>query len=906
MSDKVLIEIYNFADRKPFDIKLYEDAYYYLVDLPPDIQRTHPLMKRVSDLMAVCNAEKKYEPMERLYEVYRNTLFYSARVWFDDFCTAIEFDQPPEKKFYAPRRHYLRPMIQGYQKIFDGKIRLLTVSMPKRAGKAVTLDTELVTPTGTIRMGDVSVGTMLIGADGKPTVVTDVFPQGRVPVYEVRFTDGAKVKTCGNHLWEVKYHNVNTPSGVNGYSTQVLSTEQMLKNGLKGGHGKGEHSVYSVRYTAPVEYEHKDVPLDPYLLGVLIGDGNLTQSTPNLTCYDPDIICELTGRLPSNTMMVFSKTRRTRIIFSKKDRTHHNCEVSGLQQGLLDLNLSGKLAWEKKIPECYLYNDSQTRLELLQGLLDTDGCCSNRHIEFSTTSPFLRDDVIFLVRSLGGKASYKERTGRYTKNGEPVFTRTNYRVHIQFPSGIVPFKLPRKANVYNPKREQLYHYIEDIVPCGMEEAQCICVDNADHLFLLADHFVPTHNSQTEILFVLMMSGNHPEQSSLMEGTGDDLVNSFYKGCLEYLELPNQYCFYNIFPEVKLVQTNADLKTLNLVSKSRFPTVMCRSIDSRQVGLSEATNVLTLDDCVEGRKEAKNRALMDAKWEILSGDVIGRAIEGTPIIFTGTRYSIYDPIGRIQEYAEKEGWNWEAIEIPALDPVTDESNYEYVRKGKKVFTTAFFREQRELLSPEQFESEFQQQPFEAKGLLFNKDDLNYYINLPAEEPDAIFAVCDTAESGEDSVSMPVAYLYGADVYIHDVVFDNSQPEVTKPECARCLIKNKVDSATFESNNAGIYYARDVEEICKKRGYMISIRAKRTTANKQTKIEMASDNIKKRFWFKHPSKVKAGSQYWAFMRELTTYTRTGKVPHDDAPDSLAMLENELRSRLQPAVEVFQRPF
>lgn len=549
MSDKVLAQIYSMADKNPLDIKLYEDAYYYLVDLPPDIQRTHPLMKRVSYLMVVCKAEKNYEPMERLYEVYRNTLFYSARVWFDDFCTAIEFDRPLNKKFYAPRRHYLKPIIQGYQDVLDGKLQLLTVSLPKRGGK----------------------------------------------------------------------------------------------------------------------------------------------------------------------------------------------------------------------------------------------------------------------------------------------------------------------------------------------------------------------SQTGILFTLLLSGREPNRSTLMEGTGDDLVKSFYQGCLEYLLKPNDYNFYDVFPGLELSQTNADLKTFNLDRKSRFPTVMCRSIDSRQVGLSEATNMLYLDDCVEGREEAKNRQRLDEKWEVISGDVMGRAIEGTPMVVTGTRYSIYDPIGRVQEFAQKREWNWKAIEIPALDLVTDESNYEYVRDGKKVFTTEFFREQRELLSPEQFESEFQQQPFEAKGLLFNKDELNYYINLPTDqEPDSVFAVCDTAESGDDSVSMPVAYLYGADVYIHDVVFDNSPPEVTKPECARCLIKNKVASATFESNNAGIYYARDVEELCEKMGYSISIRAKRTTANKQTKIEMASDNIKKRFWFKHPSKVKRGSQYWAFMRELTTYTRTGKVPHDDAPDSLAMLENELRSRLQPAVEVFQRPF
>lgn len=414
-------------------------------------------------------------------------------------------------------------------------------------------------------------------------------------------------------------------------------------------------------------------------------------------------------------------------------------------------------------------------------------------------------------------------------------------------------------------------------------------------------------SQTGINFVNMLSGKFPDRSTLMEGTGDDLVKSFYNGCLEYLTVPNEYLFYDVFPDARLIQTNADSKTINLKSKSRFPTIMCRSIDARQVGLSEATNVLYLDDCVEGREEAKNRQRLDDKWEVISGDIMGRAIEGTPMVFTGTRYSLYDPIGRVQEHAQREGWAWRAIEIPALDLVTDESNYEYEREGKKVFTTAYFREQRELLSAEQFESEFQQQPFEAKGLLFNKDELNYFFELPKDrDPDTIIAVGDTAESGSDSTSMPVAMIYGNAVYIVDVVFDDSPAEVTKPECAKCLIENKVASAIFESNNAGQYYARDVDQIIRERGYSVGIRTKRTISNKQTRIEFASDNIKKNFYFKHPSTYKRGSQYWNFMKEVTTYTRSGKVPHDDAPDSLSLLENEIRMLSGGKVEVFKRPY
>lgn len=460
----------------------------------------------------------------------------------------------------------------------------------------------------------------------------------------------------------------------------------------------------------------------------------------------------------------------------------------------------------------------------------------------------------------------------------------------------VEYGKPLDKKFYLPRRHYLRRYVE-----GYQEVLEGKLD-----FLSISMPKRCGKSQLGINFTNMLSGKFPDRSTLMEGTGDDLVQSFYKGCLEYIQQPNDYHFYDIFPESKLVQTNADTKVINLLHKSRFPTVMCRSIDARQVGLSEATNLLYLDDCVEGREEAKNRQRLDDKWEVISGDIIGRAIEGTPIVICGTRYSLYDPIGHLQEEMRKQGKRCKIIETPALDPVTDESNFEYIREGRKVFTTQYFRDQREMLSAEQFESEFQQQPFEAKGILFPEASLNRYFELPVDrEPDSIIAVCDTADKGADYCSMPIAAVYGDEVYIVDVVFDDSPPEVTKPECAKALIDNLVVAGTFESNNAGTYFARDVQQILIDRKYVCNIRTKRTISNKQTRIEFASDNIIKHFYFKDPSLYARNSQYAMFMKQVTTYTRSGKVPHDDAPDSLSLLENELRGLVGAKVEVFKRP-
>ena len=409
-------------------------------------------------------------------------------------------------------------------------------------------------------------------------------------------------------------------------------------------------------------------------------------------------------------------------------------------------------------------------------------------------------------------------------------------------------------------------------------------------------------------FVLFRAGNSPNGSSLCAGAGDGLVKSFYSGMLEVLTQQDKYLYYDVFPEAQLVQTNADEKIINLKDRKRFATITCRPIDGQITGSTEATpdGLCYLDDLVKNEEEAVNRDRLDFLWDKVRGDVLGRRLQGCPIVAVGTRYSLYDPLGRLQEVAPSMGWRTKVLEIPALND-EDESNFEVTINGKRMFTTEHFRKERGLVTEMQWMSQFQQQPFEARGRLFPEGELNRYFELPIDkDPDAVVAVCDTAEKGTDSVMMPIAYVYGEDVFIVDCVFNNGTPQYTKPECANMLIKHNVGTATFESNAAGEYFARDVEQLVREQGHRISIRTKRTISNKQNRIENASDGILKHFFFKDRSLYTPTSEYGMMIRELTGYTRSGKVKHDDAPDGLSLLENELRRLSSGKVEVIMRPW
>lgn len=457
-------------------------------------------------------------------------------------------------------------------------------------------------------------------------------------------------------------------------------------------------------------------------------------------------------------------------------------------------------------------------------------------------------------------------------------------------------RIPVDKKIYMPRRRALMPFVQ-----ALQDAHDGKVD-----FISGS--VPKRVGKTTIgtRFVLFREGNNPMSSSLCCGSGDTLVKSFYTGMQEVLQDQEKYAYNEIFPDSKLVSTNADLKTLDLQKKTRFASITCRSIDGSLTGNTEANDggVLYMDDLVANEEEAVNRDRLEFLWNKVTGDLMGRWVGG-PIVIFGTRYSLYDPIGRFQEYAADRDWRTRIIEIPALNE-NDESNFEMTVEGKKRFTTKYFLDMKAACTELQWESQYQQRPFEAKGRLFPEASLNRFFQLPERVPDAIVAACDTAEKGSDSVSMPIAYIYGDDVMIVDCVFNNGTPEYTKPECAMKLVKHKVGMAQFESNSAGEYYARDVEELMRKQGGKTSIRLKRSLAKKVTRIEVESDYILKHFYFLDKSLYKPNDEYGLFMKELCTYTRSGRVPHDDSPDSVAALSEMIRTLGGGKVEVMRRPF
>ena len=341
----------------------------------------------------------------------------------------------------------------------------------------------------------------------------------------------------------------------------------------------------------------------------------------------------------------------------------------------------------------------------------------------------------------------------------------------------------------------------------------------------------------------MMAGRSPEGSIFATGKGEGLVKRFYGGLLQTFENEDSYKrFLTVFPEAKKTKNykSAENLSIDLKKENVFSTITCRPIDGAIVGCTEANVLVYIDDCVKNHEEARSRERLEFLCEKVTDDVLGRRLEGTPIIIQGTKYSLYDPITALQEKANLLGWRWREVAIPALDPVTDESNWEIEREGKKIFTTDYYRKERMLVTPETWAAEFQQEPYEAKGRLFPESELNRFERLPVDrEPDAIMAACDTAKDGGDYCAMPIAYIYGNEVYIVDVVFDNSGSKHTIPECANKIIEHNVKTITFESNAAGSFFGKDVMDEVEKMGGRCSAKYKYNTANKITRMENAQN-------------------------------------------------------------------
>jgi phosphate starvation-inducible PhoH-like protein len=420
---------------------------------------------------------------------------------------------------------YLRPLYDALHDMLDpdsiprltaaGTIEIAPLAYMR--GRAQPVDTPVLTPDGFRPIGSLAVGDLVVGSDGEPMPVIGVYPQGEKDIYRVTTQDGASTLCSGDHLWAVATRDDRR----RGKPLRVLATREMIGN-LRANH---YHRYELPLLSRPVCFPDREVPMDPYALGLLLGDGRLTGSTtPSFATQDQELAAALGQLLPG--IVIRHKSGPQHIL----NRVRTPGEVITIENPVTGvarrLGLLGVKSETKFVPEVFLFNSTEVRLGIMQGLLDSDGGLVTQQdrtcrIQYTTTSPRLRDEVIFLARSLGGIAHHRVRLAQGRApglaKGRSVYHRHDtYIIDIRLPAGIQPFRLPRKRAAYQAAGGggRPMRFIESIEPAGTAEAVCISVAAADSLYTTED-FLLTHNTLNDSFILLDEAQNtSPEQMKM--------------------------------------------------------------------------------------------------------------------------------------------------------------------------------------------------------------------------------------------------------------------------------------------------------------------------------------------------------------------------------------------------------
>lgn len=452
---------------------------------------------------------------------------------------------------------------------------------------------------------------------------------------------------------------------------------------------------------------------------------------------------------------------------------------------------------------------------------------------------------------------------------------------------------------YQPRRKTLKKVVDKL--------QALEDDELDELFL---HQPPrTGKSQVITEATSWHCSRNTEISNLYVTYKEGLGGAFLDGCMEIWTDPT-YCHNDVFP-TKIARTDAKNHKVDLGRKKKYATLSGKGLESGLNGEYDAYGWLIFDDILEGIQDVLNPDVLNRKQTVFDNNAMSRKKEQCKIIYNGTIWSLHDiymdRLNFLQSNPEAKDIRFDVLKIPALDPETDESNFDY--EYGVGFSTKYYRIIRAKLEENDdmagWLAQYQQEPIEREGALFNSEHMRFYNGiLPNEPPLKVVSACDVALGGLDYLSMPVAYVYeDGSVYIHDVVYDNSEKKYTMPKVVNAIIENQVTNAFFEANAGGEGYKDEVEQELKKKGYKTNLVSKfaqqmilstgghaaKTHQRKEQRIWDNAEEIRK-FYFRA---IGCQSQeYRKFMTNLYSFTMTGKNKNDDSPDSLASLAVFLR--------------
>lgn len=707
-----------------------------------------------------------------IYQDYENAHFALAPYYFHYFLLCMEWDYKPEMKFYANRFCVMQSWAQEMERLEKGELDILGLSAPPRTGKAQPLYSKILTPDGWTTMGEIGVGDMVIGADGKPCKVTDVFPQGVKEIYRVWFDDNTHTDCVGEHLWTVSV----------GGEKQVITTNQMKSKVPKG--------VF-VPVVAPIEFNNA-VDKDLHELGRAIAQDHI---------------------------------------------------------GILDETTKLSL---------------MSRTSLLEGYLE---------------------------------AACSEVNTRLVENCNPVMVQTarsiGYKVTFDGDTAVFEYGFDKR--------------VTRIEPIGRYEAKCIMVDHPEHLYV-TDDYILTHNSGIETLFMLWVAGRHPDKSILFATHTNAMAVKIMQDFYTMATDPKRQ-YSRIFPNVTAdkIDKSAEYLWVDFVNKpedNNYKTIYFRGIDGSFAGVLEASWLIVVDDLIKNIEEAMNPTRLETARQKYGVDITQRRTDDSvKELHVATRWSMHDVLSELE--ADNEGNpRAEFIKVPGLNE-NGESNFNFPYRP---MTKEHFEKLRRSMDEVSFECIIQQNPIERDGLIFTKDSLSYYEGvLPSGEPDEVVFWADLAFGGGDYLSMPIAYVYGNDAYIHDVVHTNKHKFETKPMVVNAIMRNKCTRGGGESNNGGDEYMADVDEQLRENEYRCHIITQRapTIKNKLNRILDSQAEIKAlitddsgfRLHFLSEKARANKPMYQKYMEHLMNFNQSAKYigkQKDDAADATAGLVSNILSR------------
>ena len=404
------------------------------------------------------------EQVQRLYKAMKDDYETFARVAMGHICQDI-----PD---------YQHQVYQALNKRYENSAFVLF----RGAAKRLSLDTPILTPNGWVLNKSLKIGDSVIGSNGKPCSILSLSSVVKRPLFELTTRDNRSALCDAEHLWTVR--KISGGAGYYKGKTFTMTTQELIDKPYKAMrfdsryNKHNEECFYAIDVPAPIEFNKRDLPIDPYLLGLILGDGSVCNKTGYVRIHSSNYDCEEIKSYISSYNIGETKDSNS---------SDHGVRfaVNGLSKDMLALGLNVSCKY-KFIPNSYLFSSIEQRLLLLQGLMDTDGTCSDKRkgASFSNTSEMLIDNVVELVRSLGGIATKSSFVTNYNTNA--------FRVSISLPNGMNPFRLKRKADKYIPLR-RVYNAITSIKEVGEDFGRCLMVDSPDHLFVVKDYLL-THNS----------------------------------------------------------------------------------------------------------------------------------------------------------------------------------------------------------------------------------------------------------------------------------------------------------------------------------------------------------------------------------------------------------------------------